>query len=106
VAVLQTVISLARAGLAGSEPVRLEAIRYGSNMVVSIAPDGVGHPSTDELTSRYQPVELASAHEGALEMYVCARLMNDQGGELLRRAVGAGSAYALRLPAEVPAHEV
>jgi len=103
VAVLQTVLTLARIGSPGASSIRVAVARYGSSAEVSVAPEFDASPDGDRAVLQYRPVVPATPSESTFEMYVCARLMLEQGGELLHALAFDREAYALRLPTEVPA---
>jgi len=101
-AVLQTVMSIARRGGAESATLRVAATRYGSSVLVSVAPEDDIPPGCDVIGLHFRPVPRAAPSGETVEMYVCARLMFEQGGELLHAVASGHDAFALRLPVEVP----
>ena len=102
VAVLQAVLSLARRGTPEVRSVRVAAAQLGPWVEVTVAPESEDRPEGLRVLPQYRPVEPATPSEASFEMYVCARLMQEQGGELLHASVSGQNAYAVRLPIEEP----
>ena len=102
VAVLQAVLSLARRGTPEVRSVKVAAAQLGPWVEVTVAPESEDRPEGLRVLPQYRPVEPATPSEASFEMYVCARLMQEQGGELLHASVSGQNAYAVRLPIEEP----
>jgi hypothetical protein len=98
VAVVQAVLALTRRGAPDVRSLRVAAARYGSCVELTVAPEDEAQAEGLRTVPLYHPIEPATPSEATFEMYVCARLMLEQGGELLHAVASGRHAYALRLP--------
>jgi signal transduction histidine kinase len=99
--VVRNLLDNARIHAPGS-PVRLQVERFGPSVIVTVADEGLGVPEGERraIFGRGHRGAGAIAPGSGLGLFLAARLLRDQDGEIsVENAPGGGARFTVRLPA-------